>query len=98
MHAGFHPGGVGGKLPPQNLGQLYRKVYKATPISWSFPPKMKGSSSTNDGRHTHGKKRKHEAELDETLMCFFFPIATLRQLPGGTVVYAVPARWGCGLL
>ena len=31
-------GGWGGKLPPQNLGQLYRKVYKATPISWSFPP------------------------------------------------------------
>ena len=31
-------GGGGGKLSPQNLGQLYRKVYKATPISWSFPP------------------------------------------------------------
>ena len=40
---GFHPGGGGGggELPPKNLGQLYRKVYKAaTPISWSFPPKM----------------------------------------------------------
>ena len=38
--AGFHPGEGGEASPPpsQNLGQLYRNVYKATPISWSFPP------------------------------------------------------------
>ena len=33
-------GGEASPPPPQNLEQLYRKVYKATPTSWSFPPKM----------------------------------------------------------
>ena len=36
--------GGGGSFPPQNLGQLYRKVYKATPISWSSPPPPQNDS------------------------------------------------------
>ena len=34
-------GGGGRSFPPPNLGQLYRKVYKATPISWNSPPPPK---------------------------------------------------------